>query len=224
MKKQLFTLIELLVVITVIMILIALLLPALSRVRERARRVMCMNRQRQFAQASHIYTQDFDSELPYMRRNGGDDHTIWIHTRMHRIMRTDYGMDTPDMFECPNMPDFTMTNSLGKRIAYAYLGNRPTIKNRYGLDLPIRATDDNDLPLIADINDWCTSGREWTAYAHTAGGGSGKEIHTGGVPPVAFGAEGGNVTLLDGSCEWRDIHTMSERRVAAGNNSWYGMW
>ena len=62
--KRRFSLIELLIVVAIIAILAALLLPVLSRAKERARQVVCMNNLRQIAIAASIYVDDNDGWLP----------------------------------------------------------------------------------------------------------------------------------------------------------------
>jgi prepilin-type N-terminal cleavage/methylation domain-containing protein len=63
--RQGFTLIELLVVMAVIAILAAILLPTLSRARERAQGILCLNNTKQLTLAWHMYADDFEGRLPY---------------------------------------------------------------------------------------------------------------------------------------------------------------
>lgn len=63
-RQHAFTLVELLVVIAIIVILAALLLPALSRTKRKALNITCVGQLKQLGIATRLYAEDQDGKLP----------------------------------------------------------------------------------------------------------------------------------------------------------------
>jgi type II secretory pathway pseudopilin PulG len=88
-------LIELLVVIAIIALLAALLLPALSRARDRANAVRCVGNLRNLGQAFHMYANDWDGYLPAIADPSGN---IWDAKLLP------YVSQNKGVFLCPQDP------------------------------------------------------------------------------------------------------------------------
>ncbi len=85
-RRRGFTLIELLVVIAIIAILMAILMPALTRVKEQGKRNACLNNLRQMMLAWNTYADDNDGKIVNGNTSTGGhnkDGTCWVYWPGH---------------------------------------------------------------------------------------------------------------------------------------------
>jgi len=89
-RQAAFTLVELLVVIGIIALLIAILMPSLSRARQQSQRIQCMSNMRQLGMATMQYTTENKGWFP-RAAGGGSAFDDWIYWESARATTRDEG-------------------------------------------------------------------------------------------------------------------------------------
>ena len=230
--KKAFTLIELLVVISIIALLIAILLPALSAARDSAIRIQCLSNQRQMVTSSIAFaTDDSEDRLIPARK----DKTSWVQMSVnHGIIQdrlpgaeefADYGFPL-ELWGDPGRVGFTpYRNPTGNDVTYhgyQYFMGIEIWKNVVGtVDNSVALTDLSPV-VIDDLRSDQTSVACFTYKDGSSPWGVVAADWQTGSPAHGLNGDepkGANHVVGDGSGGWvdfsrmRNLHSWSSSRI-----------
>jgi len=122
-KGKAFALAELMVVIEVIILLAAMLVPALSRARESARRAACIHNLKQLITAIKTYTPDYDEWYP-TSSEPGQAISVSGHYKDLGILYPTY-VTSLQLFTCPSSGDRMPATRVRERTTLVPNPNKP---------------------------------------------------------------------------------------------------
>ena len=166
LRRHGFTLIELLCVIAIIGILAAILLPALARSREHARKASCLNNLSQIGLAMHIYAQENNGQFPW---SGGHGDGLCLVNLEPEYVSEQRVFVCPSDGSGPSLDDRGLDNAwpneeYSYRTSYDYLGCYTL--EPIELPPPHRA-----FPRVPLMWDHCNTD-DYKFYNHVPGGGN----------------------------------------------------